>query len=142
MVHAGRSIEDIQRCAEQPKETYSVKNAPLPIELDHVAPDELHILLRIMDILIENLITQAVELDIKATRKKHDPLSGATLQKLQGMIQSCGVSFQIWKKKDNSNTLDWISLGRADKRKVLSQLPGHLPKILPPNSSLCITQLR
>ena len=50
MVHAGRLIEDIQRCAEQSKETYSVKNAPLlPIELDHVVPDELQILLRIMD---------------------------------------------------------------------------------------------
>ena len=96
MVHAGRSIEDIQICAEQSKETYSVKNAPLlPIELDHVVPDELHIFLRIMDILIENIITQAVELDIKATRKKQDPLCGATLLKLQGMIQSCGVSFQI-----------------------------------------------
>ena len=43
MVHASRSIEDIQRCAEQ---SYSVKNAPLlPIELDHVVLDELHIFL-------------------------------------------------------------------------------------------------
>ena len=139
MVHAGRSIEDIQRCAEQSKETYSVKNAPLlPIELDHVVPDELHIFLRIMDILIENIITQALELDIKATRKKQDPLCGATLLKLQGITQSCGVSFQIWKKKDNSNR---TSLGGTDKRKVLSKLPAHFPEILPPNSSLCITQL-
>ena len=91
-----------------------------------------------MDILIEN-ITQAVELNIKATRNKQERNKIHFVE--QGMIQSCGVSFQIWKKKDSSNSLDWTSLGGTDKRKVLSKLPAHVPEILPPNISLRIAQL-
>ncbi|KAL5497563.1 hypothetical protein EMCRGX_G014056 [Ephydatia muelleri] len=76
---------------------------------DHVVPDELHLFLRLMDVLIANLISYAVELDIRATRKQTDLLQGAT--KVQASIQSYGVSFQIWKKKDNPEELDWTSLG-------------------------------
>ena len=92
----------------------------LSIDLDHVVPDELHLILRLMDVLIANLISYAVELDIRATRKQTDLLQGAT--KVQASIQSYGVSFQIWKKKDNPEELDWTSLGGAQKRKVLSLL--------------------
>ena len=52
---------------------------------------------------MENLITQAVEIDIKATKKKSDPLLGETLCKLPAAIQACGVSFHIWEKKDDSS---------------------------------------
>ena len=77
----------IEACAE-----YSVKYPPLlSIDLDHVVHDELHLFLRIMDILIENLISYAVELDIRATRKQTDFLQGATLKKVQASIQSCGA---------------------------------------------------
>ena len=47
---------------------------------------------------MENLITQAVEIDIKATKKKSDPLLGETLCKLQAAIQACGVSSIFGKK--------------------------------------------
>eukprot|EP00731_Ephydatia_muelleri_P013392 Em0007g702a len=75
-----RSIEDIVACAAT--NAYSVKYPPLlSIDLDHVVPDELHLFLRIMDILIENLLSYAVELDIRATRKQTDLLQGATIKK-------------------------------------------------------------
>ena len=78
-----RSIEDIVACAAT--NAYSVKYPPLlSIDLDHVVPDELHLFLRIMDILIENLISYAVELDIRATRKQTDLLQGATIKKGAG----------------------------------------------------------
>ena len=48
---------------------------------------------------MENLITQAVEIDIKATKKKSDPLLGETLCKLQAAIQACGVSSIFGKKR-------------------------------------------
>eukprot|EP00731_Ephydatia_muelleri_P016123 Em0009g547a len=95
-LHPTRSIEDIEACAATNE--HSVKYPPL-LSIDHVVRDELHLFLRIMDILIENLISYAVELDIRATRKQTDLLQGATLKKVQASIQSCGVSFQIWKKK-------------------------------------------
>ena len=53
----------------------------LPIELDHVVPDELHLLLRVIDVLLKNIINQAVESDIKVSRKQTDLLQGATLNK-------------------------------------------------------------
>ncbi|KAL5509403.1 hypothetical protein EMCRGX_G004773 [Ephydatia muelleri] len=78
-----RSIEDIVACAAT--NAYSVKYPPLlSIDLDHVVPDELHLFLRIMDILIENLLSYAVELDIRATRKQTDLLQGATIKKGAG----------------------------------------------------------
>eukprot|EP00731_Ephydatia_muelleri_P031444 Em0022g958a len=69
-------------------------------------PDELHLFLRVMDILLGNVIAQVIAIDIKAVKKHSDPLLGATIQKLVAKIQSCGVPFQIWKKDDNSK-LDW-----------------------------------
>ena len=81
-LHPTRSIADIEACAATNE--YSIKYPPLlSIDLDHVVPDELHLFLRIMDILIENLISYAVELDIRATRKQTDLLQEATLKKMQ-----------------------------------------------------------
>eukprot|EP00731_Ephydatia_muelleri_P022103 Em0014g694a len=79
-LHPTRSVEDIEAYAATNE--YSVKYPPLlSIDLDHVMPDELHLFLQIMDIFIENLISYAVELDIRATRKQTDLLQGATLKK-------------------------------------------------------------
>ena len=133
-MHTKRSIEDIQRCAEKSRDLFSVKYAPLlPINLDHVIPDELHLFLRIMDVLIDNLISQVKVMD--TTRELSDSLLGATLQKLLSKIQLCGVPFQIWKKRDDNSMLDWTSLGGTTKRKLLSQLPLYFDEILHSDSS-------
>ena len=142
--HRKRSIDDIKKCASsrsKDKDSYGVKYAPLLfISLDHVVPDELHLFLRIMDVLIENIISQAVESDIKASRRQTDVLSGQKLQTLVSKINSCRVSFQIWKKRDSKN-LDWTSLGGAEKKKVLSQLPKSFPEFLPPEHCQQIAKL-
>ena len=54
----------------------------LPIDLDHVVPDELHWFLRVMDVLLENVVLQVVQLDVKVNKKQTDPLQWAMLQKL------------------------------------------------------------
>ena len=92
----------------------------LPIDLDHVVPDELHWFLRVMDVLLENVVLQVVQLEVKVNKKQADPLQGAMLQKLVESIQTCGVAFQIWRKDSGSSALDWTSLGGAGMRKVLS----------------------
>ena len=54
--HKARTIEDIESCAGNSGESYSVKYCPLlPIDLDHVVPDELHWFLHVMDVLLENV---------------------------------------------------------------------------------------
>jgi len=44
-----------------PEQSLGRKNAPLlELELDHIIPDELHLVLRVMDMLIQALIGTAV----------------------------------------------------------------------------------
>ena len=50
---------------------FSCKQPPLlEIETDHIIPDELHLLLRITDVLTDNLITTAITHDKKDTGLK------------------------------------------------------------------------
>ena len=68
-----RTIKDIESCAGNSRESYSVKYCPLlPIDLDHVVPDldELHWFLRIMDVLLENVVLQVVQLDVKVKKSR------------------------------------------------------------------------
>ncbi|KAL5497308.1 hypothetical protein EMCRGX_G013765 [Ephydatia muelleri] len=121
--HKARTIKDIESCAGNSRESYSVKYCPLlPIDLDHVVPDldELHWFLRIMDVLLENVVLQVVQLDVKVNKKQADPLQGAMLQKLVESVQACRG---------------------AGMRKVHSKLPAYFKDILPQDCSECITQL-
>ena len=142
--HKARTIKDIESCAGNSRESYSVKYCPLlTIDFDHPVPDELHWFLRVMDVLLENVVLQAVQLDVKVNKKQADPLQGAMLQKLVESIQVCGVPFQIWRKDSGSSALDWTSLGGAGMRKVLSKLhvPAYFKDTLQQDCSECITQL-
>ena len=137
--HKARTIEDIESCAGNSRESYSVKYCPpLPIDLDHVVPDELHWFVRVMDVLLENAVLQVVQLDVNVNKKQANPLQGAMLVE---SIQACGVPFQIWRKDSGSSALDWTSLGGAGMRKVLSKLPAYFKDILPQDCSECITQV-
>ena len=73
-----------------------------------------------MEVLNENVVLQAVQLEVTVNKKQADPLQGARLQKLVESIQACAVPFQIWRKDSGSSALDWTSLGGAGMRKVLS----------------------
>ncbi|KAL5479823.1 hypothetical protein EMCRGX_G023409 [Ephydatia muelleri] len=85
--HKARTIEDIESCAGNSRESYSVKYCPLlPIDLDHVVPDELHWFLRVIDVLLENVVLQIVQLDVKVNKKQADSLQGAMLQKLSRRV--------------------------------------------------------
>ena len=89
---------------------FSSEKLPLlDIELDHVIPDELHLMLRITDVLIEAVIDTVTAYDYKQHRMQlsgrcrprtvFNMLNGAILQKLITAINSCGVQFRIWKRK-------------------------------------------
>ena len=79
----------------QPKRHLGSKNPPmLPLEPTSLVLDELHLLLRIGDILLRNLILQADSLDHKAymaTGRRTD----SNLRSLELLIKQCGVSFSI-----------------------------------------------
>ena len=99
------------------KERLGSQEAPLiAIDPDHIVLDELHLLLRILDILICNLIFAMVRLDIHDSQQGSRSSSASTthLQQLVSTIRECSISFNVWEKKDSdrkqSGKYDWTSL--------------------------------
>ena len=82
----------------------------LHIKLDHVIPDELHLMLRVTDVLIEAAISTVTAHDnhqhhtqrLGRRRTVFNLLDRAMLQKLITAINSCGVQFRIWKDKNDA----------------------------------------
>ena len=59
-----RTLKEMNELAGKKTKNFCSVNIPLiNIDLDHVILDELHLLLRIMDVLIQNLVTEAVQWD-------------------------------------------------------------------------------
>ena len=104
----------------------------LSIETDHIIPDELHLLLRIMDVLLRNVINTAIGSDNYNTRGRgsEDIFKGPMLMKLIKAINDCGVKFTLIKKEGK---LEWTSLVGPDKLKVLKKLPKFFHDCQPPD---------
>ena len=96
-----RSLESMQTCASlnpsrPAKQRLGSKHTPLlRIEPDHIIPDELHLLLRVMDVLLRNLIWEMVWRDHAAYERGGD--HGTFLQQLVEAVKSCGISFKVGK---------------------------------------------
>ena len=104
--------------------TFGVKHKPLlKVNIDHFIPDELHLMLRITDILLRNVILDCKDKD--DLDKKESKLNGKNLENFVKLVQDCGFSFIIWTQKGN-NELDWTSLSGSDKLKLLKNLPKKL----------------
>ena len=73
------------------------------IELENIVLDELHLLLRIGDVLIRNLILYADSCDHR--NKAHRGVVTHRIRELEVAIQSCGVSFQILQKREANGKL-------------------------------------
>ena len=131
----GLTLAQVKRYAANGKKEFCCINPPLlNIPLDHIVLDELHLLLRITDILMTNLIEDAMERDDKEsillTQRREKLERGKHLRKLAETINSCGVTFNVWEKKNadgkGSGTMDWTSLMGGEKRKLLKLLPDKL----------------
>ena len=70
-----RTQETLKKCSKLPssrpaKERLGSQRSPLlTIDPDHIVLDELHLLLRVLDILIRNLIYEMVRLDTYESRR-------------------------------------------------------------------------
>ena len=85
----------------------------LEIPLEHIIIDELHLFLRIFDILLRNLIYMALKVDQDDGEQTHT-------DSLKKTIKECGVRFSLYKKKEGRNTTyDWTSLVGRDKKRLL-----------------------
>lgn len=137
-----RTMDEINAMANKAgnKEKYSCENTPLiNIDLEHVILDELHLLLRIMDVLIGNLVKEVIQWDTKDNfQKKKCDKKYDHLNKLQSTFRSCGVSFDIWEKTTEdgkgSGQYDFTSLLGSDKKKLLADLPDKLKECIQPET--------
>ena len=105
----------------------------LNISLDNIVLDELHLLLRIMDVLIRNLILYADGEDHR--QKEHHGAESHNVRKLEQTIRSCGVCFQIWQNKEPTGkpipgSYDWTALSGKHKLLVLKKLPAKMDTLL------------
>lgn len=93
-----RTLQKIKEFASKSKgeNNCCVHDPLINIPLDHIILDELHLLLRISDILIDNIVQDAMQWYDKETwitgkKKVH-------LDRLIQAINSCGVSFLFLEK--------------------------------------------
>lgn len=114
------------------------------ISLDNIVLDELHLLLRIMDVLIRNLIHYADGEDHR--QKEHHGTESNNVRKLEQAIRSCGVCFQIWQNKEPTGkpipgSYDWTALSGKHKLLVLKKLPGKMDTLVKDDLSAKVAKL-
>ncbi len=78
--------------------------------------------MRIFDVLFRNVIDDAREKDIMA---KVNNEKGGYVASLVESVRKCGVSFDIWTPKGQTE-IDWTSLCGGDMKKVMTMLPDLL----------------
>ena len=86
-----RTIEEMKRNSMSGKVIFGSKNAPLlDVPIEKYVVDELHLMLRITDVLIRNLIDDAKSLDDES---KVNGQKSQNVENLAKLFQKCGVSF-------------------------------------------------
>ena len=77
-----------------------VRQPLVDVDLDHIVVDELHLMLRVVDVLIDNLIEDVLEWDkTQDVTKKRNEEKGTHLNNLIMTIRSCGVTFNVEQTK-------------------------------------------
>ena len=143
-----RTLTEIQEMAKKSKDNYCCQLKPfLNFLLDHVIVDELHLLLRVTDVMLDNIITEVVDWDKEDDFEKKAPeAKGVHLKRLISSIKSCGVGFEVWERRNPADSkgtgkYEWTSLFGNDKKKVLTSLPEKLPGLVRPETRDKISHL-
>ena len=133
----------LKECAKLPKnkpakDRLGSQHVPLfDVDPQDVVIDELHLLLRITDILIRNLIFEMVRLDKRGSVSGAGRSSQQNLTSFVKAVRSCGVSFDVWEARDGDGKplgkYQWTALPGRDKKQLLQQLPSKLHILLPEN---------
>ena len=119
-VNMARTAENLNRFYASKQ--FGCENKLL-IEIDprKIVPDELHLFLRIYDILMSTLLDDCRQLDNKAEVKK---LKSDHVDRLVRTINDCGVKFNVWiDKAGNSQT---TSKTDSDYKNLTKCLPDKL----------------
>uniref|UniRef100_A0A1X7UI92 Uncharacterized protein n=1 Tax=Amphimedon queenslandica TaxID=400682 RepID=A0A1X7UI92_AMPQE len=143
-----RTLASIENCL-QSKNKLGVKNKPLfNIETDRVIVDELHLLLRMSYVLINNLVLATIAQDNNLLTR-----STIHLDTLLDKVHECCtfrvkdwhyglvlVLQQVWESKTKKGEYEFTSLRGADRKK-LWKLPPYIVDVIPRKIGLKIMKL-
>ncbi len=91
--HEERTQESMHLCYNNPADKKGCVNPPLlNISIDKIIVDELHLMLRITDVLLRNLIWGMIAQDIIEC---HHSRPAIFLNKVVESIRLCGVTFKV-----------------------------------------------
>jgi len=123
---------------------YCCKHIPLlHIETDHIIPDELHLLLRITDVLLNNLIATAIAADKRTMGSRWKLRKGPMTNAVIVNIRRCGIPFDIWNNEDESkkSKYSFTSLVGYRKKNLLKFFPKRIPQCQPSHRAKEVEQL-
>ena len=144
-----RTLEFLRRASKEShkdKRKGAIHPPLFNIELDHVILDELHLLLRVVGVLLRNLIYEVLRID-RSTKERSATIAQTHLSMLVDAVRSCGVSFKVWRAKDEngyaskSGKHDWTALTGSELKKVLKQLPPKIPAFIPTDISETVVEI-
>ena len=111
----------------------------LHVPIDQMVVDELHLLLRITDVLERNVVLEMVEWDkLEGTTSLS---KGQHLKAFLDAIKELGISFSVWESRKTGKEVEFTSLMGPDKLKLLRKLPEHFPQLLSAETCAEITWL-
>ena len=102
-----RTLEDLKKCCclKRGNKNVCCVNPPrLNIPLDHVILDELHLLLRVTDVLTRNILDETIEWDDEEAHKK------SRKSYIYGPAFAGGSTSLLSPDGKDSGTYDWTSL--------------------------------
>ena len=147
-----RTSDELREFAtKKTAENYCCCHEPLlNIPLDHNIPDELHLMLRVTDILLENLIEDALQWDDKffVWEKQRPCRKSRHVKNRTKLINNCGVTFHFSMGEKNadgkgSGTWDWASVHggwwpQEIPQRATSKV-GHRHWLHPTRDNNCVT---
>lgn len=96
------TLSEVKSYVVRGKKEYCFVTQPhFNIPLDHIILDKLNLLLRIIDVLLFNILDDAMERDEKEDNMKTRGMEkGIHLKAIVALINSCGITFKIWQRED------------------------------------------
>ena len=127
-----RTIDELR---DGPCEKGKIKPPLIIIPIDHVVSDELHLFLRVTDVLTRNVVLELLQWDVlEVGTTKAESGQGPHMQKLVQAMKEIGISFAVWPSRKAGQDLDFTSLMGPAKRKMIEKLPEKFDAILRPET--------
>lgn len=111
-------------------ESYGCRHPPLlKIPVSNTIIDELHLMLRIVDVLLDNCLLHVCDRDKKLGFQNKN-FKTKSRDSFVESVRSCGVSFEVWDKPGEPGNLTFTALMGDEKKKILKNLPQKFPDFI------------